>query len=176
MKPLSLLFLSLLTLLGFVACSGENRRTPEYNPTVGPFDSKGNYIEAWADNPPTRKAGWFSQDKKPKDDPTPPPTLAPPQQVVQRQAVASAPRTQTRTVSAPARVPRPAASSKPAPKPVVKAKPKPAPPSTRSHRVVKNDTLYSLSRKYGTSVSAIQKANGLSGSTIRLGQTLKIPR
>ncbi len=44
-----------------------------------------------------------------------------------------------------------------------------------SHTVQQGDTLYSLSRKYGTSVSAIQSANGLSGDLIRKGQTLTIP-
>ncbi|MCB1243324.1 MAG: LysM peptidoglycan-binding domain-containing protein [Akkermansiaceae bacterium] len=46
---------------------------------------------------------------------------------------------------------------------------------SRSHTVAKGDTLYSLSRRYGTSVSAIQGANGLTSSNIRIGQTLSIP-
>lgn len=44
-----------------------------------------------------------------------------------------------------------------------------------SHTVVKGDTLYSLSRKYGTTVAALKSANGLTSDTIRLGQTLTIP-
>lgn len=46
---------------------------------------------------------------------------------------------------------------------------------SRSHTVVKGDTLYGLSRRYGTSVSAIQGANGLTSDNIRIGQTLSIP-
>ncbi|MGB3457104.1 MAG: LysM peptidoglycan-binding domain-containing protein [Litorimonas sp.] len=46
---------------------------------------------------------------------------------------------------------------------------------TRSHIVVKKDTLFSLSKRYGVSVSALQKANGLAGSAISLGQSLVIP-
>jgi len=42
--------------------------------------------------------------------------------------------------------------------------------------VVKGDTLYSLSRRYGSSVGAIQRANGIRGTIIRIGQTLRIPR
>ncbi len=54
--------------------------------------------------------------------------------------------------------------------------PKPAPkPSTRYHKVASGDTLYSLSRKYRVSVSALQKTNGLSGNLIRTGQSLRIP-
>ena len=52
----------------------------------------------------------------------------------------------------------------------------PKKPAPRRHLVQKGDTLYSLSRKYGTSVSAIQRANGLKGSTIVRGKTLVIPR
>lgn len=63
-----------------------------------------------------------------------------------------------------------------APKPKPKPKPKATvSSSSRSHTVAKGDTLYSLSRRYGTSVSKIQSANGLSGNLIRIGQRLKIP-
>ena len=44
-----------------------------------------------------------------------------------------------------------------------------------SHTVVKGDTLFSLARRYNTSVNAIKSANGLSSDTIRIGQTLTIP-
>ena len=45
-----------------------------------------------------------------------------------------------------------------------------------NHTVQRGDTLYSLSRRYGTSVAAIQSANGLNSDLIRLGQTLTIPK
>jgi len=44
-----------------------------------------------------------------------------------------------------------------------------------SHRVRSGQTLSSIARSYGSSVSAIQAANGLRGSNIRVGQVLKIP-
>lgn len=47
---------------------------------------------------------------------------------------------------------------------------------TTSHVVSKGDTLYSLSRRYGTTVAAIQAANGINDTTIVLGNTLNIPR
>ena len=47
---------------------------------------------------------------------------------------------------------------------------------TSSHVVSKGDTLYNLSKRYGTSVAAIQSANGLNDSTIVLGTSLNIPR
>lgn len=46
---------------------------------------------------------------------------------------------------------------------------------SKSHTVVHGDTLYSLARRYGTSVNAIKNTNGLNSNLIRLGQTLRIP-
>ena len=43
-----------------------------------------------------------------------------------------------------------------------------------SYTVVKNDTLWGLSKKYGVSVSALMKANNLSSSTILIGQSLNL--
>ncbi len=42
------------------------------------------------------------------------------------------------------------------------------------HTVAKGDTLYSISRKYGLSVSELQKLNNLKDNTISIGQTLKV--
>ena len=44
-----------------------------------------------------------------------------------------------------------------------------------SYTVVKNDTLWDLSKKYGVSVSDLKKANGISGHLIYVGQKLQIP-
>ena len=44
-----------------------------------------------------------------------------------------------------------------------------------SHTVVSGDSLWGLARKYGTSIEAIQAANGLTTTNIRTGQTLTIP-
>ncbi|MBQ4379538.1 MAG: LysM peptidoglycan-binding domain-containing protein [Treponema sp.] len=43
------------------------------------------------------------------------------------------------------------------------------------HEVQTGDTLYSIGRKYGVSVSAIQEANALSDNGIKVGQKIKIP-
>lgn len=79
----------------------------------------------------------------------------------------SASTTSSRSSSLPAGVTR--ASSKPK---TVSTKPR---SSSRYHTVKKGDTLYGLSRRYNTSVSAIQRANGMSGTVIGLGKKLKIP-
>ena len=44
------------------------------------------------------------------------------------------------------------------------------------HTVRSGDSLYSIARRYGSSVSAIRQANALRGSLIRPGQNLIVPR
>ena len=158
------LFLLLLAFV-FVSCSG--KRTPDSTPEVGPFDENGNYIEAWADNPPKKRPWSSSSSKKPKVTPEPKPVPV------------VAPRPRPPIVSRPTPTPRPVVKPAPKPKPVLKPKPKPTPvkvaPKFKVYKVVKGDTLYGLSRKYGVSVSAIQKANGMSGTNIGIGKSLKIP-
>jgi LysM repeat protein len=61
------------------------------------------------------------------------------------------------------------ASSKPVAKTTAKKSTKP------KYTVAKGDTLSSIARKKGTSVSKIKAANGLSSDLIRPGQSLKIP-
>jgi nucleoid-associated protein YgaU len=127
---------------------------PRSNAVTGPFDSRGNYVEAWADQPDK----WY-RPPAPGDKPkriakkdTPPPKQPPEIAVVQ---------------------PRPEVAK---PKPVV-VKPKPKPkPKVVKYTVRKGDNLTKIARKYGTSVSALRRANGISGDLIRIGQVLTIPR
>ncbi|MDF1753417.1 MAG: LysM peptidoglycan-binding domain-containing protein [Verrucomicrobiales bacterium] len=44
-----------------------------------------------------------------------------------------------------------------------------------THTVASGENLYRISLKYGTTVSAIQNANGLGNTTIHPGQVLQIP-
>ena len=41
-----------------------------------------------------------------------------------------------------------------------------------NHIVIKGDTLYSISRKYGLTVDELKKLNGLDSNDISIGQTL----
>ncbi|KAB8380446.1 hypothetical protein FH972_024755 [Carpinus fangiana] len=45
----------------------------------------------------------------------------------------------------------------------------------RTIEIVKGDTLWGLSRKYGVSVNTIKEANGLTGDTIYAGKKIIIP-
>lgn len=130
--------------------------TAGYQPNFGPFDSNGNYVEKWADSPPKRK--YISRGKK-KSAPK-----------------KAAPKPQYVATPKPAYTTPPKKASTPAPRKStpVAVKPKKKPPIT--HTVKKGDTLYGLSRKYGTSVSSIQRANRLKGSNIGIGKKLIIPR
>ena len=48
-------------------------------------------------------------------------------------------------------------------------------PSFREYRVEAGDTLVEIASEFGTTVKAIQDANGLTGSDLRVGQILRIP-
>lgn len=51
----------------------------------------------------------------------------------------------------------------------------PPPAMPRQHKVVAGDTLSRIASRYGVSTSAIQRHNNMKGTTVKLGQTLKIP-
>ncbi len=71
--------------------------------------------------------------------------------------------------------PAPNGGSAPYASPQGQAYTPPATAGAGSHTVQKGDTLYNLSRRYGTTVSAIRQNNGLSGNLIRIGERLLIP-
>lgn len=187
MKPAFWLTLLSPILLLLANCAHKDPG-PTDGPGTGPFDSAGNYREDWADdptkwrrpgsrhsNPPTDDLPVITKNEQPPANANP---LAPAVQSSPRQStgskpvaqVQSTPRETARTTSTPKVV------SKPKPKPVtVKAKPKPKPKPTR-YVVKKGDTLSGIASRNGTSVSALRGANGISGSLIRPGQSLVIPR
>ncbi len=167
---------------------------------VGPYDAQGNYVEAWADDPskwrhPARDVSGGSAIAKndlPPPDVTPLPSGGGKPEIL---LPTSKPTTSSRTIASntttkpktTASTPSRSTTSKPKttvaktttkPKTTTKAKPKPKPVVAKStrHTIRKGDTLGGIAAKYGTSVSAIQKANGLSGTLIREGKSLTIPR
>ena len=47
--------------------------------------------------------------------------------------------------------------------------------NSKTHTVKKGDTLYSIARKYNTTVTAIMKKNNLSSTSLSLGMLLRLP-
>ena len=171
-SPLGLLSVALVITIPLVACSRTKKvvqdmpSSASYNPGYGPFDQNGNYVEAWADKP-ARQHNWNRK-------PIPPGSVN--RTIARKDPSPLSSREQAPVKRVPpliAKVPPKPAPTKPAP---AKPAPLPAPKPAARHTVVKGDTLYSLGRRYGTSVGAIQRANGITGTLIRIGQTLKIPR
>ncbi len=109
----------------------------------------------------------ISAPSQPQMDTAPPQPVAP---LVPVEQSPPAPKPEPVKVETPKPVPAPSqlAQSKP--------EPKPAATGVRSHTMTKGDTLYSLSRKYGVSITAIQKANNITNpNAIREGSKLVIP-
>lgn len=172
------------TTLFIISCSGSG--SPSYNPDVGPFDEDGNYVEAWADNPPKRGSNLRNTEPKPVKKSiakkAPPKVVAPPAPVpIPAPRPAPRPVLVARSIPVPAAVPQPVLLPQPiAPAPVVKkpvvSRPTVTAPRVTRHVVTRGDTLYGLSKRYGKSVSAIQRANGISGSKIITGRSYIIPQ
>jgi LysM repeat protein len=201
MKPIRNAFSILALLLALNGC-----RTPgKQPPNVGPFDSRGTYVEAWADDP----SKW--RPYTPKDVEGDPPKFAkneqPPENSVplapgntaqiktassSHQSKPAAARAVAQSPSKPkADARRTVTTSHAKPKSntertakspsktkakssVAKTQPKAKPASAR-HTVKPGDSLSSIAASHGTTVTALKKANGISGTLIRDGKTLVIP-
>lgn len=166
----------------------ENKSIRGYNPGVGPFDSRGNYVERWADD--KSKGKWWrkgsvsnSSSYVAEKEPDPIPKLPPIVLSKPPEIAAVTPPTKIPTYTPPqytAPLPKPKVVSKPkyvakpAVQPSVKVVPKRKPPIR--YTVRGGDTLWSLSQRYKVSIAAIQSANGLKDNTLRTGKVILIPQ
>ena len=169
--------------------------------SAGPFEGRGNYVEEWADNPSKwRKGGGSPSPHEMKSDrlpeiakndqppqnsnPLPPANVSKPVTVISQTQVTKprpAPvkseevvRTRPSAEKSEPEVVKAKAKAKPKAE-VVKAKTKAKPKSTR-YVVKKGDSLSAIASRTGASVSAIKSENGISGTLIRPGQSLVIPK
>jgi LysM repeat protein len=153
----------------------------------GPFDSRGNYVEDWADTPEkwSRRSSYASQNAVADLEPelamsspaqAPPSNLSPIASAPSRQVeVARLNRTSTKPkTSATTTTRKPTAK----PKVATASRPKPTPVKPNATRVVikRGDTLSSLAARHRSSVRAIQRANGMRDTKLVAGKTLLIPR
>ncbi|MFM7182374.1 MAG: LysM peptidoglycan-binding domain-containing protein [Verrucomicrobiales bacterium] len=149
-----------------------------------PFDEQGNYIESKA-----RSLGTGGRTSKPitlaQNTPPPPmPDVAPPPLPDNNYAPVDdvippppnlAQNTQPRPSTGSGGGSNKTKSSTTKPKSSTSSGTKTT--SSVAYTVVKGDTLSGIASRYGTSVSAIRSANGLSSSNlIRVGQKLKVPK
>ena len=138
--------------------------TPVEAPRVIPFEQDPP-MAAVVEAPPVQ----------PLIDTAPPEPVAPLVPVEQTPPAPAQPEVAKVVTPEPAPAPVQVTQTPPQPKPEPKPEAKPA-AGARSHTMTKGDTLYSLSRKYGVSVSAIQKANNITNpNAIRQGAKLVIP-
>lgn len=190
MKPVLWIPASCALVLTLSSCGNSSGGGGSQQAGTGPFDRQGRYIEEWADNPSKwRKPGNAPSPHELKSDDVPeiakneqPPQdanpIAPskPAPVISQTTVAPKPTAKPTTTASTSSTstPKPvAATPKPKPKPVVKAKPK---PKSVTYVVKSGDSLSAIAGRTGSSVSSIKSANGISGTLIRPGQVLKIPK
>lgn len=143
----------------------EIEKTSGYQASHGPFDSKGNYIESWADNAPKRK---YVSKKSPTKKSTS--TASSSSTYTPKKTTPKPTYTPKKTTTKPTYTPKPYTPKTTAKKITPKSKP------PIIHKVSKGDTLYGIARKYGASISDIQTANSISGTSISIGKQLIIPR
>ena len=80
----------------------------------------------------------------------------------------------TKPTTAPVATAQVAPTTLPVAKPIVNTAPKPA-NQPRHHKVIAGDTLTAIASRYGVTVAQIQRHNNMKNSTVKIGQTLKIP-
>ena len=163
MKHLLLLPVFCFGTLLFTGCA--NNDSLGLEETTGPFDEYGNYREDWAHDP-----GKWSRPSKSKPATQVAKNDLPPADALP--IVKSSPPART----TPATTARVQSTPKPKPKPAVASKPKPKTPSATRYTVKKGDSLYAIALRNRSSVAALQRANNISGSMIRPGQVLVIPK
>jgi hypothetical protein len=178
MKPLIWLPFSCAMILALAGCANKNSAAANDPLGTGPFDSSGNYREDWADDPSKWRKPGSRQTAAPTDDlpviaanekPPANSTPLPPAGMSEPKPSAAKPQPKPSATTAAAKSKPETVTAKPKPK----SKPK---PKTTRHVVKKGDTLSGIAGRYNSSVSAIRSANGISGSLIRPGQSLVIPK
>ncbi|TAE77100.1 MAG: LysM peptidoglycan-binding domain-containing protein [Verrucomicrobia bacterium] len=149
------------------SCSDPGSLIASNHPTgTGPFDSRGNYVEAWADSPSKWRRGATQVVNAQPERPTISSRVNPPMLVANPSSNSQRPPQRNTNI----------ASNTIKPRPVARKPTAPIRPKTVRHAVRSGDNLYNIAKRYGTSVGAIQRANSIRGSMIRPGQSLVIPR
>ena len=166
----------------------------------GPFNSRGDYVEEWADNPAKWNRRALAQNNVPDlgdaepilmaSNDAPPSNLSPMTSVApSRPSTAAKPKSAGASTIAANRSSNAntVASTKSKSSPTLAKTSTKLTPSTKKQTVSlksqparvtvkKGDTLSALASRHGSSVSAIQRANGMRDTKIVVGRSLVIPR
>lgn len=200
MKMVLGIFTACAFALALSSCGNNSGSGSSASAATGPFDSRGNYVEEWADNPSKwRKSGGTPSPHERKSDdlpqiakidqppqnsvplptrtvPKPTPLAISGTQVISRPSIAKPEEKIVKATKRPVEKTREKTATKSKVKPksaVAKAKPK---PKSIRYIVKKGDSLSTIASRTGSSVSAIRKQNGISGTIVRPGQSLVIPK
>jgi len=171
-RPLPHLPLLLAAGLGCVALSACNSTKPKYAQSGGggayaTYPSDGHY------NPyPNAPQGTVTRYQEYTEAPPPPPLEEPKPKPKPKSSGAAPSRTTASTGSS-----KTTAKKKPATAATAASKPASTKSTGRAtvYVVKPKDSLWSISRKYHTTISKLKSANGLTSDLIRDGQKLKIP-
>jgi LysM repeat protein len=212
--PVALITLLIPLLLPSCGTKGTPTAGGKHPRGTGPYDSDGNYVEAWADNPSKwgkpRSSPVFDDDtpmiaanEQPPDDAIPlssgGTTLVNNTTRSSREVnvttrtresaatagrntdrrVASTPKPSTRATADARKTPSKAlASNTKKPKPTERSagKSKSKTPAPTRYVIKKGDSLSAIAARNKTTVTALQRANGIKGTLIHPGKTLIIPR
>lgn len=195
----SVLWIPTSFVMALVLASCGNSNTGDQMANTGPFDRHGNYVEEWADNPSKwRKSGSAPSPHELRTDELPviarndqPPAHSVPlaprntsrtttvvaQKRPEPTRSASTQQRSTQVVARANTTNKPKTTARPAAKPKQVAKVKAKPKATVTRYVVKKgDSLSTIASRNGSSVAAIQRANGIKGTMIHPGQSLSIPK
>ena len=197
MQPILWFPFSCALILALTGCANNNSNPDPLG--TGPFDSAGNYHEEWANDPSKwSKPGKRSKQPPPADDvpliaknEQPPPNANPlaspsnsytrttPRQLPAAPHTTSRhtpePDTHTTASHTPEHKTHVTKTTKKSSRHVASTSSKPKAKSGR-YSVKKGDSLSAIARRTGSSVSAIQKANKISGTLIHPGDALVIPK
>lgn len=166
-------FLIVLAPFIFANCRTSKTGSGSVGSADFPFDEKGNYREDWVK---ADEEGRRVVDLTENNPPSPFLGTTDPRDAHLTSSHPSRPTVRSTGISSRSKSTRAKTSKASASKTKSKVAAKPKPKFVTT-TVKSGDTLYGLSKRYGVSVPAIQKANGMGSSTIlRDGRTIKIPK
>ena len=154
---------------------------------TGPFDENGNYVEAWADNPSKwRKSGGarsphelgtdeiprIAKSEQPPQNSIP---LYPSTLIARSKSTGVKPKVELAKAAA-AKTSVKSATKTTGKSTTAKATPAKSPTKSTRYLIKQGDSLSSIASRMGCSVAALKSANGISGTAIRAGRSLTIPR